>query len=632
MGENVEGEVPLSAIVDAIPASIAYVDREQHYRVANGTYRAWFGDVRGKHLRDVLGDAGYEAIRRYVERALAGARVTFEACMPFPDGARRWLRADYVPDVASDGTIRGFVAQILDINDRKLVEDRLALLAEASSALAASVDHASTLLTIAKLAVPTLAEWAAVYLDRFGVLAPVEVAHTDQLTSERTWQLARSFAPNPSPRAESFEQDGSLVIPLVVRGRRLGVLVLATVRSEPWTDDDIEFAEEIGRRSSAALDVARMFEQQRRANERLHVLDRRKNEFLAIVGHELRNPLAPIVTALDLMQYRGLTGFERECDIIRRQANHMARLVDDLLDVSRLTRGKIELHKEQLDLNSVIAKAIERTSPLLEQRAHQLTIDVPRDLYTLADRARLTQIFENLITNAAKYTHPRGHISIAAARRDATLFVTVSDDGNGIAPDRLLDIFEPFVQGERAMTHADGGLGIGLAIVRSLTELHGGRVTATSEGQGRGAQFTVELPAYAPTPALEPPPPRATGTGRLLLVDDNVAAADVLAQLLRELGYEVAVAHDAPAALALADQFQPSIALLDIGLPVMDGYELARHLRSRLSSSPPRLVAVTGYGEGSDLTRSRDAGFDVQLGKPVDFEKLVFVLSQLGPG
>ena len=625
-----EGDIPLSAIIDAIPASIAYVDRDHRYRVANGSYRAWFGDVSGKHLSEVLGATAYDAIRHHVERALGGARVTFEACMPFPDGTQRWLRADYVPDVASDGAVRGFVAQVLDINDRKLAEDRLALLAEATRRLAESVDHPSTLRTIANLAVPTLADWSAVYLDRFGVLAPVEVAHTDQLTSERAWQLARSFAPDPSPHGEAFEQDQSLVVPLVARGRRLGMLVLSSARNEPWTADDVELADELGRRSSAALDVARMFEQQRRANERLHVLDRRKNEFLSIVGHELRNPLAPIVTALDLMAYRGLTGFERECEVIRRQALHMSRLVDDLLDVSRLTRGKIDLHKEQLDLGNVINKAVERTSPLLEQRAHQLTIDVPRELYALADRARLTQIFENLITNAAKYTPPRGHIAIAAARRDATLFVTVSDDGAGIAQEQLDGIFEPFVQGERSLARVDGGLGLGLAIVRSLTELHGGRVTATSEGAGRGAQFIVELPAYVAAPAPAPEPPARRAAGKLLLVDDNVAAAEVLATLLRELGYEVAVAHDAPAALALADQFHPAIALLDIGLPVMDGYELARHLRSRLAT-PPRLVAVTGYGEGSDLMRSRDAGFDVQLGKPVDFDKLLSVLSQLGP-
>ncbi|HEX5063062.1 MAG TPA: ATP-binding protein, partial [Kofleriaceae bacterium] len=277
-----------------------------------------------------------------------------------------------------------------------------------------------------------------------------------------------------------------------------------------------------------------------------------------------------------------------------------------------------------------IAKAVELTSPLLEQRNHQLTLDIPRELGIEADATRMTQVFANLMTNAAKYTQPRGHISITALRVNETIAVTVSDDGPGIAPELLPNIFDAFVQGQSTLERAEGGLGLGLALVRSLTELHGGTASAASDGHGRGARFTVQLPAYqvVTTPAM--PQPSVAPGARLLLVDDNADAARVLAELLREHGYDVAVAHDAPAALLLADEFRPVIALLDIGLPVMDGYELARHLRTRMPT-PLRLVAVTGYGDHADTARSREAGFDVHLGKPVDFDKLVSVLGSLSP-
>jgi CheY-like chemotaxis protein len=331
------------------------------------------------------------------------------------------------------------------------------------------------------------------------------------------------------------------------------------------------------------------------------------------------------------MEYRGLVGCERERAVIRRQAQHMSRLVEDLLDVARIRRGKVVLNKQPLALHTIVAKSIELTSPLLEQRGHQLTVDVPHELVIEADPTRMTQVLGNLLANAAKYTQPRGHIAIVATRSADGIAITVSDDGPGIAPDLIAEIFDPFVQGERTLQRAEGGLGIGLSLVRSLTELHGGAATAASEGPGRGASFTIELPAYKLSPrARGTGQMRAGGGARLLLVDDNADAARVLAELLREHGYDVAVAHDAPAALVLADEFRPVIALLDIGLPVMDGYELARHLRTRLPT-PPRLVAVTGYGDHADTARSRDAGFDVHLGKPVDFDKLVSVLGSLSP-
>jgi PAS domain S-box-containing protein len=624
----VGGDDQLGAVIDALPASVAYVDREQRYRLVNTSFRVSFGDVRGKLVREVLGDAAYDRVRDKIERALAGERVKFETRAAFCGGPLRWMQAEYVPDVDPAGHVRGFVVQLQDVSDHMRAQERLKLVVEASTAMSSSVDQDATARAITECVVPALGEWSALYVDRFGVLIPKAIAHRASRTSDETWTLARSFTPELTmqPRV----QDDHLIVPLVARGKRLALLVLGG-EGRTWSVEDIELAAELGRRAAASLDIARLFEQQRRANQQLQEADRRKDELLAIVGHELRNPLAPIVTAIDVMEYRGLVGCERERAVIRRQALHMSRLVDDLLDVARVRRGKVALHRQPLELHTIITKAIELTSPLLEQRNHQLTVDIPRELLIEADATRMTQVFANLITNAAKYTPPRGHISVVAVRDGEVIAVTVSDDGPGIAAELIAEIFEPFVQGDHTLQRAEGGLGLGLSLVRTLTELHGGNVSAASDGPGRGASFTVELPAYTAITA-----PVATRTlsvpagARLLLVDDNADGARVLADLLREYGFDVAVAHDAPAALLLADEFRPAIALLDIGLPVMDGYELARHLRERLPT-PPRLVAVTGYGDHADSARSRDAGFDVHLGKPVDFDKLVSVLGSLSP-
>ncbi len=612
---------------DAVPALVAYVDRGQRYTHVNAAFKAIYGDVVGKQIYENVPHL-YDQLKDHIARVLRGEPVTFEIPVTFPDGRERWIQAYYVPDIDERGSVRGFTAQLQDITEHKRTQQRLALLAEASTALATSVDYEGAAQVIAD-AVVKLADWSAVYVDRFGMLVAKAIAHGTALSADDTWQRARSFAPRASTAVTT--EDSHVVVPLVARGKRLGVLVLGTARPRVWSLEDLLLAEELGRRASSSLDVARLFEQQRRANERLEEADRRKDELLAIVGHELRNPLAPIVTALDVMEYRGLVGCERERAVIRRQAAHMSRLVEDLLDVARIRRGKVGLQKQALELHTIVTKAVELTSPLLEQRSHQLTIDVPRELVIEADATRMTQVFANLLANAAKYTQPRGHVMIAAASRGDTIAVSVSDDGAGISADLLPAIFEPFVQGEGTRQRAEGGLGLGLSLVRSLTELHDGTATAESDGPGRGARFTITLPAYqVVTERLaRGTGPMATGA-RLLLVDDNAEAARVLAELLREYGYDVAVAHDAPAALILADVFRPSIALLDIGLPVMDGYELARHLRARLPT-PPRLVAVTGYGHDADSAKSRDAGFDVHLGKPVDFEELVSVLGALSP-
>jgi signal transduction histidine kinase/DNA-binding response OmpR family regulator len=354
--------------------------------------------------------------------------------------------------------------------------------------------------------------------------------------------------------------------------------------------------------------------------------NRAKDEFLAMLGHELRNPLAPILTALQLMNLRGLTGGERERSIIERQVKHVVRLVDDLLDVSRITRGKVQLRREYLDTADVVAKAIEMTGPAIEERHHTLIVNVPRGLGTDGDSGRLAQVFANLLTNAAKYTDAEGVIRVDAFREADEIVVRVADNGSGIAPDTLPRIFDLFAQEPQDTHRGKGGLGIGLAIVRSLVHAHGGTVTAASAGKGAGSTFTVRLPAAAAvhaSPAADPVrAPAPVHRCRVLLVDDNQHGAELLADSMRALGYTVHVAFDGPAALKIARTFGPDVALLDLGLPVMDGFEVAERLRADCGLDRMAVIAITGYAREVDRQRTTSRGFHGHLAKPVDVHVL----------
>jgi len=362
--------------------------------------------------------------------------------------------------------------------------------------------------------------------------------------------------------------------------------------------------------------------------------NRAKDEFLAMLGHELRNPLAPIMTALELMRLRSDLGAERERAVIERQVHHLVGLVDDLLDVSRITRGKVELRAQPLEISDVVARSIEVVSPLLEEHRHVLTVDVPRGLVVHGDPARLAQVVSNLLTNAAKYTPRGGQIAVTATAEAGQLTLRVTDNGLGIEAAMLRRIFEPFAQERQSIDRARGGLGLGLAIVDNLVKLHGGTVAAASEGRGRGSQFTVWLPLIdRPAEALAPARElgaAASGDARILIIDDNIDAAQLLADLLAAGGYHTLAAHDGPSALQAAGVFRPQLAVVDLGLPVMDGYELARHLRARTDPGT-KLVALTGYGQPQDRARTAAAGFEAHLVKPVDIEQLRRVIEELLP-
>jgi len=364
--------------------------------------------------------------------------------------------------------------------------------------------------------------------------------------------------------------------------------------------------------------------------EELSGANRAKDEFLAMLGHELRNPLSPIVTALELMKLRGDTATSREQALIRRQVDHLLRMVDDLMDVSRVTRGSIGLRRQLCKVADVLAQAAEMVSPLVEQRRHELTVTIEDpELRCDADPGRLAQVLCNLLTNAARYTDPGGRIVLAARARKEELELCVTDNGAGIPAAMLEPVFEMFRQGRRGIDRREGGLGIGLTLVRSLVQLHGGQVWAESDGLGKGSRFVVRLPHVVRRPRdvpagipMDMPAANDPVQARVLVVDDNREAADFLSELLRAYGCQTCVAYDPAEALRLLDSFTPQIAILDIGLPVMDGYELAGRIREKLGGAACRMFALTGYGLPSDRERSLAAGFEDHLVKPIDSARI----------
>jgi len=372
-------------------------------------------------------------------------------------------------------------------------------------------------------------------------------------------------------------------------------------------------------REQAALALSRQRELERTEAALLDA-DRRKDEFLAVLAHELRNPLAPVRNAARVLQLAGLPpAAQRPVAMIERQAVHMSRLIEDLLDVSRITRGVLELRPERIDFAEIAHAALDGVRDELERRGHTVTLELPDPPVTLeADRHRLVQVFGNLVSNAARYTPPGGHIALRARGDDDALVAAVSDDGIGVDPAQLEAIFELFRQADRG-TGRQAGLGIGLTLARQLIQLHGGTITAASAGHGHGSTFTVRLPAVHGAPVVAYTPAVPLGAPRRVLVaDDNHDAADSLAMLLALRGHETRTAYDGEDALAVAAEFHPDVAIVDLGMPKLDGYEVARRLRADGHGGELRLIALTGWGQDSDRRRARDAGFDAHLVKPVE--------------
>jgi PAS domain S-box-containing protein len=630
---------------------------------------------------------------RWQEVLVQGDRYAFEYRVRHKDGRDLHVidRGALVRD--DSGRLVRVVGSVQDITGRvrmetalRANETRFRFLADGGAALAVSLDYEATLRTVARLAVPELADFAVVHLSTGDDARLVAAAHADPAEEARLQEIGRVYHPAANPRSlimqvlrtgasvlvpdvtddylRALAPDGSplvplrgmairswMVVPLRARDRTLGTVSLMTSTSaRRFESGDLALAEELAGRAALALDNARLYREAREA-------DRRKDEFLAMLGHELRNPLAPIVTALHLLdRSRGLDAAATSArDTIARQVNHLKRLVDDLLDVARITRGKVKLYRQPVELTAVLTTAVETARPLIDARRHRLTVTPAVGATWLnADAARLTQVFGNLLTNAAKYMEDGGEIDVevcasqfavhsedgdgseTAHPRTANCEVRVRDRGVGIPAEMLPRVFDLFTQVGSALDRAQGGLGIGLSLVKSLVELHGGEVEAHSGGPGRGSEFVVRLPTI-PAPMEEPQPAapavvqgngHAAAEASVLITDDNRDAADSLSRLLEAWGYRTWVAYDGPGALAAAAEHRPRVILLDIGLGGMTGYDVAKQLRADASQEGLRLIALTGFGQEEDRRRSKEAGFDAHVVKPVDPDELQRLLAE----
>ncbi len=540
------------------------------------------------------------------------------------------------------------------------VTERRRLLAEVGTAMAASLDYPDTLARVARLVVAHMADGCVLDVVE-GEGAPRRlVAHRDP-----DWE-ARARARLPAPahtageaggvgrvlctgqpelypeltpetaldgEAEALRELGCrslLIVPLTAHGRTLGAITC--VRTGPGANfrpADLALAEEMAGRAALALDNARLYDEARAAV-------RRRDEFLAMLAHELRNPLAPMLTAAAALHLAGPDDphLRRATEVIERQGRHLARMLDDLLEISRLTCGKIALRKAPLDLMNVLEDAVQTARPLTDRRGQRLEVRPPPEpLRVEGDATRLGQVVGNLLNNAAKFTPPGGHIRLSAEREGGEAVIRVADDGEGIAPDLLPRVFDLFAQGRHTPDRANAGLGIGLTLVKSLVEMHGGEVRASSPGPGKGSEFVVRLPlcasraeaTAATAQAGEVPGPRR----HILVVEDNLDAREMLRDLLQLMGHRVETAADGPGGLALALASRPEVALIDIGLPGLNGFEVARRIRAAPGGAGIRLVALTGYGQPEDRRRSREAGFDSHLVKPVEVGALTQLLSDL---
>ena len=747
----------LQLIANTLPALLAYVDDQGRYVWVNETYRRWFGheseSIRGRHVREILGDAAWATVAPYVARAIAGETVSFEARLAYGPGNERDVRVGYFPDRDPDGRVRGFVAFVNDVSEIRTAERALReserMLAHSQAAAhvgswEAMIDADGIRRTFrwsdetyrifgyepGAVAIDQAFFISAVHPDDRGLLwSAGKAERMDRMEAEfrivrpdgvvravHSWFITehdgsgavtrlhgtcqdvteRKSAESEVRRAREQLQvvvdatpamiaryDAALHLvwsnknyagrfgkrPEELVGKHLREIVgeAAFAPMEPATKrvmagEEVDMEIEVpypllGLRSmhfvvsptydgAGAVDgcVAvitdntqhRQIEHEKeRALAELQEVDRRKDEFLAMLSHELRNPMAPILSAVEVLR---LAPVEADVTttargVIERQVLHMKRLLDDLLDVSRVSQGKISLNREVIDLGSTLLQAVEVSRPLLAEKQQRLSLNgVAAAIRVDADSARLVQIFGNLLNNAAKYSEPGGAIEVNLSVEGDEAVIKVRDHGVGMAPELLEHAFDLFVQDVRSLDRAQGGMGIGLTMVRSLIKLHGGSVQAFSEGPGHGCEIVVRLPrasaaveaasaARAPEPSRFLPSAPTDRPLQILVVDDNVDAASTLGRLLSLLGHEVSIAHDGPGALATITRARPELVFIDIGLPGMDGYELATALRSAGLESAT-LVAVTGYGRDDDLRRSRERGFDHHLVKPVDLAAL----------
>ena len=608
---------------------VAHCDARHHFLFVNKAYAERLGlrpeDCVGKHISEVVGEPAYQSIRSYIDEALAGRVVEFETEVPYRGTyGLRWMRCIYAPVAPEGGKVNSFVAAVTDITEKKHAEREAQRLLE-------TVDAEKNRLSLVLGSINdevwfadsqgrfTLANSSA--LREFGYADVQGVDVNNLAQSLRVLRADGSVRPSyEAPPLRALAGEIIVGEEEIVQTPRAGELRHREVNAAPVRDHAGQI---IG-----AVAVVRDITQHKHAQAALRDADRRKDEFLATLAHELRNPLAPIRTAAKIIASPNVspTQLQRAQTIIERQVSHMALLLDDLLDIARITQGKLQLKKGAVALNDMVDAAVEAARPLLDGKNHHLAVSLPQEPVVLdADPLRLSQILSNLLTNAAKYSDPGSHIEIIGTVQDQSLTIAIQDDGIGIDASAIGSIFEMFSQVEGVMGRSDGGLGIGLALVKGLTELHGGTIEARSPGLGYGSEFIVRLPLSPLYPVTSaqvadpgPPPTRS----RILIADDNRDAADSLSMLLELAGHEVRVAHLGRAALSLAQAFRPDVALLDIGMPDMSGYEVAQQLRREPWGQAILLIALTGWGQEKDRQHALEAGFNQHMTKPIDLAQL----------
>jgi PAS domain S-box-containing protein len=652
-------------IADALPAVLAYVDREERYVFANRYYVERYGrptDLIGRTVRDVVGPEIYAELAPHFERVRGGLTSSFESELRRDGAPPLLITSTYLPDFDTTGNVRGIVIFSQDISAEKRARDRLARMQQITAALSRARTADEVAATTCRIATETMHAQAGLLwiaqADGSLRLAGSWGSPADFVADFQTLpagderypgiRVLQTGAPIWIESEEAYAREvpelyakvkargrvrAFAALPLLLEGRPGGVIVFSHPPPYRYDDDERTFYGAVALYCAQALERARLLDEARAAKDAAERASRVKDEFLAMLGHELRNPLAPIVTAVQMMDGSTSTEFLRERKVITRQVQHLGRLVDDLLDVPRIASGQVGLNIAALPVADVVARAVEMARPLIEERKHSLDVTLERGLFVRADAVRLAQVLANLLNNAAKYTPSGGHVAIAAAREGNEIVFHVRDDGVGIASDLLPRVFDLFVQGTQAPNRPHGGLGLGLAIVKNLVSLHGGSVEAKNLPEG-GTDVTVRLPGAAevPTAAESTRGSPIPGQARrdVLVVDDNCDAAEMLEMALSGVGYAVRVAADGESALELIAAHPPDIAVLDIGLPGIDGYELAR--RTRLASPETILVALSGYGQATDRERSRQAGFAVHLVKPVDLKALTRAIEDLLSG
>ncbi len=659
----------IRSVADAAPALVAYVDADHRYRFANRRHEEWFGRAAatwtGSHVREALGPAAYEIVRPHLEEALSGRVVEYEATLPWGAGVRE-VQMSCVPDVGATGQVRGVIVVARDVGARNAAERERAELLEralaASGAAQTSVERLRRLqaLTDVALARPDVEALpreilagirTALEADSAALLVPegpaglvpvaVDGVSIGDVPMPSGETLARAVAERRTPaKLDPFRghpaipEGAALAAPVLLGDRLLGVVQVASRTAGRFTDEHVALLRLAADRMGLVLEQRRLYHAERDARTTAQAESRAKTEWIAMLSHEVRSPLAAIRSAAAALE--GLVadpGVERLRGVIARQVHHLTRLTEDLLDVSRLESGRLALDRRPIDLEQVVGRALTSLREAGKLEGRRLEIHLA-SAWVDGDPMRLEQVAGNLVDNALKHTAPDRRIVVATEARDGEAVLRVQDEGSGIPPEFLPRIFDAFVQGPPALSGARGGLGLGLTLVRRLVELHGGSIEAASAGVGCGATFVARFPRRpAPTGPVEArsaPPPPERGV-RVLLVEDSADARVALRALLERWGHEVEEAADGASGLAAARRFRPHAVIVDLGLPGMDGLELAEAIRATAQGATTLLIALTGHGRADDRRRAQSARFDAFLVKPADPEELRQILAK-APG